>query len=363
MASSTRKDPQIVYQGITEARCLACGHKGELFVVSTTSKSTGLNIFIFCLFTLACACCLLDGNGIDSSLSFFCQRCGLRLISECNAPSKVKYVESDLIPNQAISGKAAAVPGANVVKSPVGRPVAANKDWIIKTRKRYSNLKPVRKLGIIKGRYKIPSLFNSLTPEFPTSYTIGTPGMADEQPADKKNHQYLQSSSCSWNRYSSGPHFQVFMQSKGTQLLEIGQVHLRGITIGDVDIKVLDSQMVGRKSWSSYQMYAEEENAWSLCGAGVLWHSSQGVLLWNWRKITSDGDGAKGRVLCLLDSYDRLVTAVWKTKRSDSEAGDWWEMRVYVDISDDYLGEIIASYVAVRVQTERIAQEHIYDSS
>jgi hypothetical protein len=87
------------------------------------------------------------------------------------------------------------------------------------------------------------------------------------------------------------------------------------------------------------------------------------MLLWNWRKISSDGDGAKGEVLCLLDSYDRLVATVWKTKRPDSETGHWREMRVYVDISDDYLGEVIASYVAVRVQTERIAQEHIYDSS
>jgi hypothetical protein len=153
------------------------------------------------------------------------------------------------------------------------------------------------------------------------------------------------------------------MQSKDTQLLEIGQVHLRGTAIRDVDIKVLDRQVVGRKSWSSYQMHAEEENAWSLYGAGVLWHSSQGMLLWNWRKISSDGDGAKGEVLCLLDSYDRLVATVWKTKRPDSETGHWREMRVYVDISDDYLGEVIASYVAVRVQTERIAQEHIYDSS
>jgi hypothetical protein len=195
------------------------------------------------------------------------------------------------------------------------------------------------------------------------NYIIDTPGMAAEQLADKKNHQYLQSSSCSWNRYSSGPHFQVFMQSKDKHLLEIGQIHLRGTAIRDVDIKVLDRQVVGRKSWSSYPMHAEEENAWSLYGVGVLWHSSQGMLLWNWRKISSDGDGAKGEVLCLLDSYDRLVAAVWKTKRSGSEDGYWREMRVYVDISDDYLGEVIASYVAVRVQTERIVQEHIYDSN
>lgn len=81
------------------------------------------------------------------------------------------------------------------------------------------------------------------------------------------------------------------------------------------------------------------------------------------RKISSDGDGAKGRILCLLDPYDRLVASVWKTKKPGNEGGRWWETRVYIDISDDFLGEIIASYVAVMVQTERIRREHVNDSS
>ncbi|KAJ4252326.1 hypothetical protein NW762_010924 [Fusarium torreyae] len=300
---------------------------------------------------------------MDSSLAFFCQRCGLRLISEGNVHSKVKYYESDMILKQAMSDKAGVLPSAKMVKSPVGLPVVVNKDWIINPQKRFTNLKPVRKLGIEKGRYKIPSSFTSLTPEFPTSFTIGTPGMAAEQPSDKKEAQYLQSSSCAWNRYQSGPHFQVFMQSTGSQAFEIAQVQLRGRTISDADIKVVDREVTTRKTWNTYQMQAEDEIAWSLSGAGVLWHSSRGVLLWNLRKISSDGDGAKGRILCLLDAYDRMVEAVWKTKRPGGDGGQCWEMRVYVDMSDDFLGEIIASYVAVRVQTERIVQEHIYDSS
>ncbi|RGP80997.1 hypothetical protein FLONG3_785 [Fusarium longipes] len=363
MASSKSRDPQIVYQDTNTACCPACGHKGEPFVVSTSSTSAGgvaLTTFILFASALACACCFLMG-GMDSSLTFFCQRCGLRLISESNVHSNVKYHESDMIPEQAVSDKAIALPSPKTVKSPVGLPVAVNKDWIVNPQRRFSNITPVRKLGIEKGRYKIPTSFISTTPGYTMSFTVGIPGMAPEGLADRKEAQYLLSSNCAWNRHESGPHFQVFMQSESSQAVEIAQVRLCG-TISNVDIKVVDHEAATGKKWTTYQMQAEQEISWSLTGAGVLWRSSQGVLMWNFRKLSSDGDGAKGLMLCLLDAYDRLVAAVWKTKRPGGEVGQWWEMRVYVDVSDDFLGEVIASYVAVRVQNERIAQAHLYDS-
>ncbi|KAF4455590.1 hypothetical protein F53441_2114 [Fusarium austroafricanum] len=293
---------------------------------------------------------------MDSSLAFFCRNCGLRLASEKNAHSKVKYNESNLV---VINDKT----GVKAAKSPLGAPNPTNKDWVINPQKRFIDLKPKRKLGIEKGRYKIPSSFTSLTPEFPTDYAIDTPGMASPQPSDEKENQYLQSTSCSWNRHESGPHFQVFMRSTVKSNLEIAQIHLRANTNWNADIKVLNREVTTGKSWNTYKMEAEEEAAWSLHGTGALWHSSQGMLLWQMRKISSDGEGAKGRILCLLDAYDRLVALVWKTKRPGNGGGQWWEMRVYIDMPDDFLGEIIASYVAVRVQTERIQQEHINDSS
>ncbi|VUC27930.1 unnamed protein product [Clonostachys rosea] len=361
MASPTRKDAQVVSVDNPVTRCPACGHQGGPHVVSVASTSSGLNIFVFCLFMAVCACCLL-GGGMDSSLAFFCQRCGLRLVSERNIHSRVTYDPSDLTPNEGTSDKRGAVPGAHVVKSPVGLPVAVDKDWIINAGRRFTNMRPLKKLDIEKGRYKIPCSFTSLTPEFPASYTIEMPGMAPEQPADKKELQYLQSDKCSWNRHQPGPHFQVFMQCKGIKSLEVAQVHLRGGTLWGVDIKMPGGEGAGRKTWNTYQMQAADEIAWSISGAGVVWHSSQGVLLWNLRKIDSDGDGAKGRILCLLDAYDRLVAVIWKTKRPDGN-GKMWELRIYIDISGEFLDEIIASYVAVRVQAERIVQEHIHDSS
>ncbi|KAF5709226.1 hypothetical protein FGLOB1_6019 [Fusarium globosum] len=354
MAPPTKRDPQVVYADAQFAKCPACGNRSEPLNVPTSSSSTGVEAIIFCMSVMVCACCCIAGM-MDSSLAFFCRNCGLRLVSEKNAHSKVKYDESGLV---VVSDKT----GAKVAKSPLGAPGDMNKAWVVNPQKRFTDLKPQRKFGIEKGRYNIPSSFTSLTTEFSTNYTIETRGMASPQPSDKKENQYLQSTSCSWNRHQSGPHFQVLMRSQGLST-EIAQIHLRANTIWDADIKVLNREVTSHKSWSTYKMEAEEELAWDLYGAGTLWHSSQGMLLWQMRKISSDGDGAKGRILCLLDPYDRLVALVWKTKKPGNEGGRWWEMRVYIDVSDDFLGEIIASYVAVRVQTERIRQEHVNDSS
>ncbi|KAI9168018.1 hypothetical protein HJFPF1_04162 [Paramyrothecium foliicola] len=350
-------------------RCPACGHRDNPIIVSTASPSA-LTIFILIAFCLSCACCLLTGARI-SVLAFYCERCGLRLINEENASSRLKYDSSSLIAWPSEVGKPPSVRQVSALKaalSPLGLPPPVHRPYVVDISKRYHTLKPTQIFNIETGLFKLPTKASS-TAGPSVSYLVEAPGIPTPNPASKLDPQYLQNS-CAWSlgSYSSyqNPHFRVISQSADGSRKEVAHIQLfRG---ENWDAEILSScrsrgeggNDEGKLSYGkpsvTRRMLAEDEAAWSTSRAGVLWASSGGIVLWSERKI-EDGDGAKGKFLCLLDAYDRLIIALRKEK------GKTWQMRVYSDLSEDFLGEILASYTAIRCQQERIRQEHIFDSS
>lgn len=306
----------------------------------------------------------MDGEN-DGSIVFFCDQCGLRLISQRNSAANVTYDEKTLLEDSSgiVSAPEISRQWKRFASSPLGAPLRKDVQWIMNPQQRYINLCPTRVFAVRTGRFQIPSSFTSLAQETAPSYLVEAPGIAEESAEDKKQWQYLLSDNCAWNRHRPEPHFRIKEHTpQAPEPVEVAQVTLYGGSNWDAKLETIDRNATAARQWHRTTIKAMNDLAWSRDGAGVLWQSTQGIVLWNMRKL-SDGAGATGRMLCLLDAYDRLIAVVRKTTGAGAQLGHGLEMRVYASVKHDYLAEIIASYVALMVQGERIAQERLNDSS
>ncbi|KAH6694001.1 hypothetical protein F5X68DRAFT_273410 [Plectosphaerella plurivora] len=349
------------------ARCPACAYRGNTIIVSTSpsNQSVGL-MLLYLLFCLSCACCLL-GDTRDSSLVYYCERCGLRLVTEDNKGSQVQYDSSTLmpVPEETKTTKSQLPPGSKVARSPLGLPPPLNRPEVVNLKDRYRHLTPIRKLIVETGRFGLPTKVTDPSNTADSSYLIESPGIPPESPETKKERQFLQRC-CSWSQNygvsRQTPSFRVNSTSQDGVSRELAWVVLFGGSNWNADLHVSSGEPTnGNETFVEHRMYAAEESDWNASGAGVLWKSSEGLLLWSMRTVR-DAEGINARGYCLLDAYDRLVVALRKIRRPEDK-GKVWELRVYADVSEQFLAEILASYTAMRCQQERIVQEHIYDSS
>lgn len=85
-----------------------------------------------------------------------------------------------------------------------------------------------------------------------------------------------------------------------------------------------------------------------------LWWSSEGRLLWV-QRVVVDGEGVKGRFLCLFDAYDRLL-AIIRPGSTKWNGVKLMELRLYADLGEQLITEILATYTALKVQQRRIVE-------
>lgn len=87
-----------------------------------------------------------------------------------------------------------------------------------------------------------------------------------------------------------------------------------------------------------------------------LWKSSKGQLLWTARPAMEGTEGTHGRrrtQYVLLDGYDRLVAMETGGSRARRCAGPDRRLLFYEDFPESFIGEIVTSYLAFRVQMFR----------
>jgi hypothetical protein len=305
------------------------------------------------------------------AVACYCERCGLRLVAEENASSQVQFDNSNLIswPSEAERpGPLRNVSKLKAAASPLGLPGAAHRPYILNVKTRYKDLKPVRVFNLEMGSFGLPSKATDATAG--RSYIFESPGVPPIDKSAKKDPQYLQNK-CAWSFGSPlshlTTHFRIIHEYGNSSSREIAQVRLYGGSNWNADIRVIDHREnkiesdSATKPYTRLRMLATDESAWRIGLDGVLWASSKGLLFWSERTV-EDGDHVKSKMLCLLDAYDRLLLAVGNM-RQPGKGGKGWQIRVYTDLTEDFLGEILASYTALRCQQERIRQEHMFDSS
>jgi hypothetical protein len=256
--------------------------------------------FLYILFCLSCACCLL-GDTRDRGLLYYCERCGLRLVTDDNKGSQVRYDSSTLMPKPEETKGGQATPGSKVARSPLGLPPPLNRPDIVNIKARYQALTPVRKLIIETERFGLPTKVTDPSNTTASTYVIESPGIPPEDPgAKKKERQFLQYH-CAWALGSSlsrqTPHFRVNRLINGASK-ELAWVKLFGGSNWDAEIHVAVGEMTDDKtSFVERRLYAAEESDWSTSGPGVLWTSSEGLLLWSMRTLR-DAEGVNTRALC-----------------------------------------------------------------
>lgn len=285
----------------------------------------------------------------------------------------MQYDDETLVSNNKREDGSHEIPGAKVARSPLGLPSRLNRSEVVNIKTRYRDLVPVRKLWIEKGRFGLPAKVEDSSSPTALTYIIESPGIPPAGPGDEKEAQFLQRR-CAWisgsDQSHQRQHLKVSSQGQNSIMQELAWVRLFGTGNWDAELHVAHDDRSphstqgdegGKRPFVERRMYAAEESDWATGGPGILWASSEGLLLWSMRTL-KDAEQINVRALCLLDAYDRLVVALRKTRRPGA-SGKMWEMRVYVEVSEVYMGEILASYTALRCQLERIRQEHIYDTN
>ncbi|KAI9167983.1 hypothetical protein HJFPF1_04126 [Paramyrothecium foliicola] len=355
--------------------CPACGHRG-IPIKTSTAGPTAIadSIFLGAMFCLSCMCCLIKQIPMYTK-SFYCERCSLRLVTKANEASQVQYNSSNTAPWPDDVEKPTAIcptpEHSRFAISPLGFPVAVSRANIVNSKKRYRSLKPVQRLNIESNSHKLPHKIIDITHPG-TGYTIDSPGIPPIIPGTQRDPQYLQNS-CSWNlgvlSTIHAPHFRVNRYTGDAKSQEIAQIGLFGSNNWNAEVHMLNykidcdghhtTSLDDKKPLSTFPMLATEERAWRTYDAnpGVLWTSSQGLLLWNQREL-EDAEKCKGRLLCLVDAYDRLIVVIRKISQP-GQKGKIREMRVYAELSEGFLGSLKESKLRPETQDRASASKEV----
>ena len=290
-----------------------------------------------------------------------CEACGLRLALHRGGQWQSFSVDSAdshslTQPDPAAADADGAFSPRLVASSPLGHPARPDAGEPLRVKARYAHLKPRLVLRARKGGPWAP-----VTRVFDTSLGRGRDGAllydVVSAAAPPMHPRPGSGQIAPWSPQQ--PHFQVNMHGDHAEPEAIVSVELFARASFGFCLYVPPAHPAphGRQQWAAFPTRGPHSKAERVVlrqhTVSLRWASSEGGLLWLAMSL-ADEEGRKGS-LCLLDDYDRLLLVV----RDDSVV----EMRFYVDLNPRMVGEIIASFVALKCQLWRVSQQDKTDEA
>ncbi|PKS11727.1 hypothetical protein jhhlp_001715 [Lomentospora prolificans] len=330
-------------------RCPACQHVGKTIrVMDMISDARGAGNaamgIIGCLF---CNCSAMMAPTYYS-IAHYCSNCGIRLVAVPWQEDPIPQLDNSFLVDD---GK-----GTKVAPSPFGPPPEVNEAQVRNFAERYSTTAPSSVYEIkLEGSIKLPTaaldaagsriIFQVEWPGFhaargspfsPVEYAPAEAMTAEPKPATTK-------SMMAWNPNQSTPHIRVSVFGSPCREIATAQV------FGDTRDFILHTPTEDHKGGVHYaSRRSGVTNKHSPSAGHMVWNSCAGPLTWTLRKVRDRDMPKQQRCIVLLDAYDRLA-AVIKASELKTEEKDYsgFQLRLYGDISEQLVGEIIASFSAV----------------